>query len=70
MKALQDGIIPGIEEYFYNEITHEYHKVDSNAMNRTLEDLEYLPLPGIMTIYLPGLDGYSHLMDGEWRRPL
>jgi arylsulfatase A-like enzyme len=54
-------IIPGPEEYFYNEITHEYHKVDSNAMSRALEDLMYLPLPGIMTIYLPGLDGYGHL---------
>jgi len=54
-------IIPGPEEYFYNEITHEYHKVDSNAMSRALEDLTYLPSPGIMTIYLPGLDGYSHL---------
>lgn len=54
-------IIPGAEEYFYNEITHEYHKVDSNAMSRALEDFTYLPLPGIMTIYLPGLDGYSHL---------
>lgn len=54
-------IVPGAEEYLYNEITHEYYKVDSNAMSRTLEDLTYLPLPGIMTIYLPGLDGYSHL---------
>ncbi len=53
-------IRPGAQEYYYNEITHEYHKVDSNAMSRALEELVYLPPPGIMTIYLPGLDGYSH----------
>jgi arylsulfatase A-like enzyme len=53
-------IRPGVQEYYYNEITHEYDKLDSNAMSRALEELVYLPPPGIMTIYLPGLDGFSH----------
>ena len=53
-------IPPGPEEFLNNELTHEYEKVDSNAMSKALEDLTYRALPGIMTIYLPGLDGYSH----------
>lgn len=53
-------IPPGAEEFLHNELTHEYEKVDSDAMSEALEDITYLSLPGIMTIYLPGLDGYSH----------
>ena len=42
------------------KVMHKYEKLDSNAISKALEDLTYRCLPGIMTIYLPGLDGYSH----------
>lgn len=53
-------IPPGAEEFLNNELLHEYEKVDSNAISNALEELTYRALPGIITIYLPGLDGYSH----------
>lgn len=50
----------GAAEGWYNEVTHEFNKIDSNAMSYALEELTFDVLPGIMTIYFSGLDGYSH----------
>lgn len=62
-------IPPGAEEFLNNELLHEYEKVDSNAISDELEDLTYRALPGIMTIYLPGLDGYSHFYGPQGEDP-
>lgn len=62
-------IPPGAEEFLNNELLHEYEKVDSNAISDALEDLTYRALPGIMTIYLPGLDGYSHFYGPQGEDP-
>ncbi|MGE5458151.1 MAG: alkaline phosphatase family protein, partial [Methanococcaceae archaeon] len=53
-------ITPGASEYEANYISHDFPKIDSNAMERALFQLYYNADRKITTIYLPGLDGYSH----------
>lgn len=61
-------ITPGAEELL-NQLTNKYEKLDSNAVSEALEELKYHALPGIMTIYLPGLDAYSHFYGPQGEDP-
>lgn len=58
----------GAEEGWY-QVSHQYDKLDSNAMNYALEELTFDTLPGIMTIYFSGLDGYGHYYGPDGNDP-
>lgn len=58
----------GAEEGWY-QVSHQYDKLDSNAMNYALEELTFESLPGIMTIYFSGLDGYGHFYGPDGNDP-
>jgi len=60
-----DWIRPGVNELVWSKV-HQYYKIDESSLSYALTKLNE-DLPDILTIYLTGLDGYSHYHGPEYQ---